>query len=73
MKLLYPHAEYDKEAVRRCLEYALETRRRIKEQLFRIGGNEFRDVELSYIDKDTLLETVVEVHLATRDSIAEVI
>ena len=33
LKLLYPNEEYDKEAVRRCLEYALETRRRVKEQL----------------------------------------
>ena len=37
LKLLYPNEEYDEEAVRRCLEYALETRRRIKEQLKKIG------------------------------------
>jgi ATP-dependent Lon protease len=30
LKLLYPHEEYDKEAVRRCLEYALEGRRRVR-------------------------------------------
>ena len=61
MKLLHPHGQYDKDAVRRCLEYALVTRRRVKEQLRRIGGVEFKDVELSYIDRDTSLETVVEV------------
>ena len=33
LKLLYPNEEYDKEAVRRCLAYALEARRRVKEQL----------------------------------------
>ena len=33
LKLLYPNEEYDREAVRRCLEYALVTRRRVKEQL----------------------------------------
>ena len=61
MKLLHPHGQYDKAAVRRCLEYALVTRRRVKEQLRRIGGAEFKDVELSYIDRDTGSETVVEV------------
>ena len=50
LKLLYPHEDYDKEAVRRCLEYALETRRRVKEQLKKIGGMEFYDVHFSYID-----------------------
>jgi ATP-dependent Lon protease len=50
LKLLYPHGEYDKEAVRRCLEYALEARRRVKEQLKKIGGMEFYDVHFSYID-----------------------
>ena len=53
LKLLYPHEEYDKEAVRRCLEYALEARRRVKEQLKKIGGMEFYDVHFSYIDQET--------------------
>ena len=47
LKLLYPNEEYDKEAVRRCLEYALEARRRVKEQLKKIGGMEFFDVHFS--------------------------
>ena len=53
LKLLYPHEDFDKEAVRRCLEYALEARRRVKEQLKRIGGMEFFDVHFSYIDLET--------------------
>lgn len=61
LKLLYPHGKYDKDAVRSCLEYALESRRRVKEQLKRIGGAEFKDVDLSYVDKDTLSECVVPV------------
>ena len=61
LKLLYPHGEYDKEAVRRCLEYALESRRRVKEQLKKIGGMEFFDVHFSYIDQETLEETFVSV------------
>jgi ATP-dependent Lon protease len=61
LKLLYPHGEYDKEAVRRCLKYALEARRRVKEQLKKIGGMEFYDVHFSYIDGETLEEHFVSV------------
>lgn len=61
LKLLYPHEEYDKEAVRRCLEYALETRRRVKEQLKKIGGMEFFDVHFSYIDTDDSEEKFISV------------
>ena len=61
LKLLYPHEGYDKEAVRRCLEYALEARRRVKEQLKKIGGMEFFDVHFSYIDQDTLEEKFISV------------
>ena len=61
LKLLYPNEEYDKEAVRRCLEYALEARRRVKEQLKKIGGMEFFDVHFSYIDTETLEEKFISV------------
>jgi ATP-dependent Lon protease len=61
LKLLYPGEDYDKEAVRRCLEYALESRRRIKEQLKKIGGMEFYDVHFSYIDLETSEEKFISV------------
>jgi ATP-dependent Lon protease len=61
LKLLYPNEEYDKAAVGRCLHYALETRRRVKEQLKKIGGMEFYDVHFSYIDQETMEETFVSV------------
>ncbi len=61
LKLLYPHEEYDKAAVQRCLEYALENRRRVKEQLKKIGGMEFYDVHFSYIDQDTMDEYFISV------------
>ena len=61
LKLLYPDESYDKEAVRRCLEYALETRRRVKEQLKKIGGMEFFDVHFSYIDVETSEEKFISV------------
>ncbi len=61
MKLLYPHDQFNKEDVRQCLEYALQVRRRVKEQLKKIGGMEFYDVHFSYIDNDTLEEHFVSV------------
>ena len=61
LKLLYPNEEYDKETVRRCLEYALEARRRVKEQLKKIGGMEFFDVHFSYIDVETMEEKFISV------------
>lgn len=61
LKLLYPNEKYDKEAVRRCLEYALEARRRVKEQLKKIGGMEFFDVHFSYIDIETMAEKFISV------------
>lgn len=61
LKLLYPHEEFDKEAVQRCLQYALETRRRIKEQLKKLGGMEFYDVHFSYIDQETTEEHFISV------------
>ena len=61
LKLLYPHEEYDKEAVRRCLVYALESRRRVKEQLKKIGGMEFYDVHFSYMDSNSRKEEYVSV------------
>lgn len=61
LKLLCPNGEYTKENVRKCLEYALETRRRIKEQLKKIGGMEFYDVHFSYIDLEDMQERFVAV------------
>lgn len=61
LKLICPHGEYDKEVVRQCLEYALETRRRVKEQLKKIGGMEFYDVHFSYIDLEDGQERFVPV------------
>ncbi len=61
LKLLYPHEEYEKQAVHRCLEYALEARRRVKEQLKKIGGMEFYDVHFSFIDQATMDEKFISV------------
>jgi ATP-dependent Lon protease len=61
LKLLYPDEGYTKDAVRRCLEYALEARRRVKEQLKKIGGMEFYDVHFSSIDQETMEEKFISV------------
>lgn len=50
VKIVYPHGEFDKEDIREILEIALELRRRVKEQLKKIGGMEFFDVNFSYLD-----------------------
>ena len=50
VKLLFPDGKYTKDDIKLCLEYALVSRRRIKEQLKKIGGMEFYDVHFSYID-----------------------
>ena len=61
IKLLHPDGLYTKEDVRVYLEWAIEMRRRVKEQLKRIGGMEFWDTNFSYIDKETQEETFVPV------------
>lgn len=61
LKLLFPDGCFTKEDVRNCLTYALEVRRRVKEQLKKIGGMEFFDVNFSYIDNQTLEELFVNV------------
>lgn len=60
-QLLHPDGKYTKEDVRVYLEWAIEMRRRVKEQLKRIGGMEFWDTSFSYIDKETQKETFVPV------------
>lgn len=61
IKLLYPNGEYTKEQVEEILKISLEMRRRVKEQLKKLGGMEFYDVNFSYIDMDTMEERYVSV------------
>lgn len=61
VKLIYPNGDYTKEEIREILTISLELRRRVKEQLKKIGGMEFYDVNFSYIDKDTFEENYVSV------------
>ena len=61
IKLLYPDGNYDKEQVEEILKISLEMRRRVKEQLKKLGGMEFYDVNFSYIDIETFEEYYVSV------------
>jgi ATP-dependent Lon protease len=59
IKLIHPDGQCSKEEVREYLTLAMELRRRVKEQLKRMGGIEYSKVNFSYIDKETGEETFV--------------
>ena len=61
LKLIYPDGEFNKEDLEEILQVALEMRRRVKEQLKKLGGMEFYDVNFSYIDNDSFEEHYVSV------------
>ena len=61
LKLIYPDGEFSKEELEEVLQIALEMRRRVKEQLKKLGGMEFYDVNFSYIDNETFEEHYVSV------------
>lgn len=61
LKLVYPDGEFTKEQLEEILKLALEMRRRVKEQLKKLGGMEFYDVNFSFIDKDSFEEYYVSV------------
>lgn len=61
IKLMYPDGEYTKEELEEILKLSLEMRRRVKEQLKKLGGMEFYDVNFSYIDNETFEEKYVSV------------
>ena len=61
VKLIYPNGEFTRDDIEEILRYALVGRRRVKEQLKKIGGMEFYDVHFSYIDNETMNEEFVSV------------
>ena len=58
-KLIFPDEIMSKDETREILEYAIECRRRVKEQLRKMTPGEFSDVNLGYIDLDTDEEHIV--------------
>ena len=61
VKIIYPHGKFTKEKIEKILRFSLEMRRRVKEQLKKIGGMEFYDVNFSYIDNEKFNEEYVSV------------
>ena len=61
LKLMYPDDKFTKEELEEVVQISLEMRRRVKEQLKKLGGMEFYDVNFSYIDNETLEEHYVSV------------
>ena len=61
VKLLYPDGVFTKEEIEEILIISLEMRRRVKEQLKKLGGMEFYDVNFSYIDNESFEEKYVSV------------
>lgn len=61
IKLVYPDGKYSKEELEEILRLSLEMRRRVKEQLKKLGGMEFYDVNFSYIDNESFEEKYISV------------
>lgn len=61
LKLIYPNGDFTKEDLEEIVKISLEMRRRVKEQLKKLGGMEFCDVNFSYIDNETFEEKYVAV------------
>lgn len=61
IKIVYPDGEFTKEQLEEIVKISLEMRRRVKEQLKKLGGMEFYDVNFSYIDNETFEEHYVSV------------
>ncbi|HOB43455.1 MAG TPA: protease Lon-related BREX system protein BrxL [Thermosynergistes sp.] len=61
IKLIYPHVEMSREELAEIVELALEGRRRVKEQLKKLGSFEYHQTSFSYIDNETREEKFVGV------------
>jgi ATP-dependent Lon protease len=71
VKLIYPHGEFSKDELAEILSLALEGRRRVKEQLKKMGSFEYHQTSFSYLDSDTREERFVGVpEQGGRDMIA---
>ena len=71
VKLIYPNGELSKDEVAELTELALEGRRRVKEQLKKMGSFEFHQTSFSYIDGESREERFVGVpEQGGRDMIA---
>lgn len=68
-KLIYPNLLMSKEECKELLEYSIELRRRVKEQLKKMNPSEFTDTDLGYIDLETGEETIINIPEQARKSL----
>lgn len=61
MKILYPHGIVSKDDLAELVEFAIEGRRRVKEQLKKMGSFEYYQASFSYIVEETREERFVGV------------
>jgi ATP-dependent Lon protease len=61
IKLLYPHGELSRDELGELVELALEGRRRVKEQLKKMGSFEYHQTSFSYLDNNSREERFVGV------------
>ncbi len=61
VKLVYPHGEMSREELAELLELAMEGRRRVKEQLKKLGSFEYHQTSFSYLNNETREERFVGV------------
>ena len=59
IKLLHPDGDVSKDEIEEYLAYAMEMRRRVKEQLKKMGGLEYWDTSFSFVDRESGQETFV--------------
>ena len=61
MKIMHPHGEVSRDDLQELLEFALEGRRRVKEQLKKMGAFEYYQTSFSYMIEETGEERFVGV------------
>jgi ATP-dependent Lon protease len=61
LKILHPHGQWTHGELREYLEFAMEGRRRVKEQLKKLAAHDYAKTAFSYIERDTGREVWVEV------------
>lgn len=61
LKILHPDGEWTRSELREYVEFAMEGRRRVKEQLKKLAPHEYAKTSFSYVDRDSMLESWVEV------------
>lgn len=73
LKILHPDGQWTHAELREYVEFAMEGRRRVKEQLKKLAPHEYAKTSFSYIDRDSMLESWVEVPEQPEDVEEEIV